>query len=337
MAGEIDPALMDEVHPALTANRTMGSLASIAASRVARYLGAGGPSFAICDEQAGGLRSLALAVESLKNGEIDRAMVGEVSLGADDRIAENWDGASAIVLKRAEDASRDGDRIYMMVDDVEVLDEDSTSSGRAGTLFDLVETCSRWESGIGGSMNRQTFLIRDRAIGPFEFSIDGSNPAGYQLSVTCVEAPDKYERLCSTPALADRSECLFLLSGASPNDLLAELRRLNAIEGERSPGSPGPDNTSPTGRLRGSARRWWQTRKRDGRLGLAFVAASFDELQELIALAESHLRERPNESIADRIYYSPNPLRGDIAFVYPGSGNHFAGMGRELGAAFPHV
>ena len=53
MAGEIDESLKDQVHPALTANRTMGSLASIAASRVARFLGAGGPSFAVCDEEAG--------------------------------------------------------------------------------------------------------------------------------------------------------------------------------------------------------------------------------------------------------------------------------------------
>ncbi len=315
---------MDAVHPALTANRTMGSLASIAASRVARFLGAGGPSFAVCDEEAGGLRSIALATEALRKGEIDRALVGEVALDSDPRIGGDWDRASAIVLKRLDDAERDGDRVYLVVEGVETLSDEQSTACRAGKLLDLVDICSRFESGIGGSTGRPVFALRDRADGRFQCNIEGSNPAGFGLSVTCTEPPGKYERPCPTPPLAGRPDGLFLLSGDSPSDLLAELLALNAI-------ADGPPNEV--------ARRWWQSRRTRaaGQLGISFVAESSAELRQLIGLAESRLRERPNVSIADRLYYSPSPLRGDIAFVYPGSGNHFAGMGRDLGVAFPHV
>ena len=70
----------------------MGSLASIAASRVARFLAAGGPSFAVCDEEAGGLRAIALAVEALRNGEIDRALAGAVEFASDPalRRLDGW-------------------------------------------------------------------------------------------------------------------------------------------------------------------------------------------------------------------------------------------------------
>jgi acyl transferase domain-containing protein/3-hydroxymyristoyl/3-hydroxydecanoyl-(acyl carrier protein) dehydratase len=324
LAGEIDPSLMDAVHPALTANRTMGSLASIAASRVARFAGAGGPSFAVCDEQAGGLRSVALAVEALRKGEIDRALVGEVAFNSDSRIGGATDGASAIVLRRLADAERDGDRVYMTVQDVRNLDEGPDGRGAFSGLANLVIGCSRFEASIGGSEDRRAFLIRDRADGAFQFIHDAMNPAGFGLTVTCVEAPGKYDRPCATTALAGRPDGLFMLTGDSTATLFAELGELRRI----ADGSPNR-----------VARRWWQSHrsKLAGRLGLAFVAESLAELRQLIDLAESRLRERPGESIADRFFYSPNPLHGEVAFVYPGSGNHFSGMGRDLGVAFPHV
>src|SRR5207249_4968825 len=46
----------------------------------------------------------------------------------------------------------------------------------------------------------------------------------------------------------------------------------------------------------------------------------------------------PNPAARDRVFYSPNPIgKGKLAFVFPGSGNHFAGMGRDLGVRFPEI
>ena len=124
--------------------------------------------------------------------------------------------------------------------------------------------------------------------------------------------------------MAGRPDGLFTLTAESPGELRDELAALR----ELADGTPAR-----------TARRWWLARraKARGRLGLAFIAETPAELRQLISVTDAHLSERPHLPIADRIFYTPDPLNGDVAFVYPGSGNHFPGMGRELGLAFPHV
>src|SRR5207249_2334313 len=54
--------LREAVGPPLTANRTMGALGAVTASRVAREFHIGGPSFTLSCEENSGLRALAVAV-----------------------------------------------------------------------------------------------------------------------------------------------------------------------------------------------------------------------------------------------------------------------------------
>jgi PfaB family protein len=133
-------ALREAAGPPLTANRTMGALGSVIASRIAREFRVGGPSFTLSNEEGSGIRALETAVRLLHAREIDRALVGAVDLAGDLRAVlghharrplsgsgrgvpfdENADGsiigegATAVVLKRLEDARRDGDRIYAVV------------------------------------------------------------------------------------------------------------------------------------------------------------------------------------------------------------------------------
>ena len=133
-------ALQDAATPPLTANRTMGALGNIVASRIAREFRCGGPSFTLSCEETSGLRSLATAVRLLQGGEINRAVVGAVDLAGDlravlghhdrrplsatgtsipfDAAADGsimGEGAAAVVLKRLEDAIQDGDRIYATI------------------------------------------------------------------------------------------------------------------------------------------------------------------------------------------------------------------------------
>ena len=117
--------LRESFGPALSANRTMGALGSIVASRVAREFRLGGPSFTVSAEEASGLRALDVACRMLRRGELDEAIVGAVDLPGDLRasIAEESlhpstvlaDGAAVAILKRLDDAVRDGDRIYAVV------------------------------------------------------------------------------------------------------------------------------------------------------------------------------------------------------------------------------
>ena len=192
-AGEIDEAVKDQVHPPLTANRTMGALGSVAASRIARFFAAGGPSFAVCDEEAGGLRALTLAANALRNGEIDRAIVGAVDFAADPRAGGTEDGAAAIVLKRLADAKRDGDRVYALVQDItaEVGEPaERPACGAATGLLEVVEACrdleaERYELPDG----RPAFWIHDRVDGPRRLAVDASNGGGFGLRVVLEEAP----------------------------------------------------------------------------------------------------------------------------------------------------
>ena len=132
--------LCDSLTPALNANRTIGGLGSIVASRVAREFGLGGPSYVISSEETSGLSALYAASRALEQGRIDCAIVGAVDLAGDvrslislestDGLAKPEDspsfgedlagmvpsdGAVALVLKRTEDAERDGDRVYAIV------------------------------------------------------------------------------------------------------------------------------------------------------------------------------------------------------------------------------
>ncbi|MCC7196460.1 MAG: hypothetical protein IT356_12975, partial [Gemmatimonadaceae bacterium] len=126
--------------PPLDATRTLGALGGIVASRIARELQLGGPSFGVASEDTSGLRALDVAVRALARGEVDVMLAGGVELGCDPRSADalarlrrlsdaaaptpyaaNGPGASvsegavAVVLKRLDDARRDGDRIYAVV------------------------------------------------------------------------------------------------------------------------------------------------------------------------------------------------------------------------------
>jgi len=133
-------ALRDAAGPALTANRTMGALGSVAASRIAREFSCGGPSFTISSAESSGIRALEAAVRALQNGELERAIVGAVDMAGDVRavlaahagrpfsssgVCKPFDtsadgtipgeGAAALVLKRVDDAIRDGDRVYAVI------------------------------------------------------------------------------------------------------------------------------------------------------------------------------------------------------------------------------
>jgi len=144
----------EEVGPPLTADRTMGSLGSIAASRIARVFRFGGPSFTICSEESSAGRAVDLAVRALRAKELDRAVVGGVDLAGDprsvlpreaDRSCVPGEGAAALVFKRLKDAVRDGDRVYAVIRGV-----GSSSSGTiaglapdaAGYASSLMRACS---------------------------------------------------------------------------------------------------------------------------------------------------------------------------------------------------
>ena len=144
----LPPELRDAAGPPLTASRTMGSLGSIVASRIAREFHLGGPSFTVSSEESSGLHALATAVRALQRGEIDQAVAGAVDLAGDVRavLATHQhrpfsssgracpfdagadgplpgEGAAAVILKRLDDAVRDGDTIHAIIKGIGIAGE----------------------------------------------------------------------------------------------------------------------------------------------------------------------------------------------------------------------
>ncbi|MGE3180058.1 MAG: beta-ketoacyl synthase N-terminal-like domain-containing protein [Phycisphaerae bacterium] len=78
-------ALREAVGPSLNAPRVLGSLGGIIASRIARELGCGGPSFVLSAGPHSGIDALDFAVNALRNNELDEAVVGTVDLCGDIR------------------------------------------------------------------------------------------------------------------------------------------------------------------------------------------------------------------------------------------------------------
>ena len=97
---------LDDIHPPLDAEHTLGNLVSLAASRVARDYQATGPSFVICADQVSGLAALECARRALQNRSIDIALVAGVDLDPEfrDNLPGAKPGAALVVLERLEDA-----------------------------------------------------------------------------------------------------------------------------------------------------------------------------------------------------------------------------------------
>ncbi|WP_304442343.1 beta-ketoacyl synthase N-terminal-like domain-containing protein, partial [Mycobacterium sp. E1747] len=128
MADEIDDpeqlaTARDRVVHGLTAAGVVGAMPNVVANRLNSQFDLRGPSFTVSREQLSGSTALELAARALRREEIDAAVVGAVDLscepvheaaarallGSDEQTP--GDAAVVLVLKRSEDARRDGDTV----------------------------------------------------------------------------------------------------------------------------------------------------------------------------------------------------------------------------------
>lgn len=271
---ELLRSMRDAFGPALNANRTMGALASIAASRIAREYAFGGPSFTISSEESSGISALRAAVNTLQNKDIDLALVGAVDLAGDIRSLMNTryskdsffcEGAGAVVLKRLEDAEKDGDRIYSVIGGIEVENK-GMQELEAGSEIKNQET------GFAGAASSFASLIKSILI--------------------------LYHRVI-----------------------------------------PGKE-------------QYWLTNKTDGRRFVAMNSSSVDGNVAKVMIEEYPLTQ--SDKTLDRQHMvesfnrrsgmlnpstatSKMKTMGKIAFVFPGSGNHYPEMGKEICYLFPEI
>ncbi len=401
-------ALADAAGPPLIANRTMGALGGIVASRLAREFRIGGSSFTLSSEETSGFKALEAAVRALQTGSVDQALVGAVDLAGDVRavLAAHearpdgqrgtpllGEGAAAFVLKRLEDAEADGDRVYAVIKGLgsatgggveatvptvrayelalgrayeesgidpstvsyiethgsgipcEDSAEKSALDRHFATLAERPATGSVKEAvGHTGAASGMASLaktalalynrvlpgparhwLRNRADGPRRAGVSGMSVDGNCCHVVLEEyESEEYQQpvggaTCATGAIGPATDALFAIEADDEAGLAAESRRLTDwLE-------PQPD--ADVQRL---AARWHHENPLEPskKLGLAVVAARGSDVRPLLQGVDE-----------TRVFQSKNPLanEGSLAFVYPGSGNHYHGMGRELALGFPQI
>ncbi len=116
----------DAVVGGLQAAGVVGTMPNMTANRLNHQLDLGGASASISSEELSGLTALGLAARALRAGELDAALVGAADLCCEpvheaavrELIGERapGDAAAVLVLKRLEDARRDGDRVFAVME-----------------------------------------------------------------------------------------------------------------------------------------------------------------------------------------------------------------------------
>ncbi len=348
--------LRDAFGPPLTANRVMGNLGGIVASRLGREFDVGGPCFTISCDEASGLRAFDTAVRDLQRGDIDQALVGSVDLRNDPRLQIRdssqppADGAVALILQRKADAERSNHRIYALVQEHPTLPVSTDPPpqleteparfdlGSNGQLLPMVQTAGslfhRFDS-LSHScwftdrqcLRQQRICSPDSAYGSIQWWLTECRQPETEQTARERRLPAKEHR----PAL-------FVVTGdtiAALQSAATALRQLTQDHESGATGSPGKTQ------LLSIACRWFQQQppQSEHRFAAAIVADTVSELQRQLQSLQTQLAAGVSQIRERGLSFTSEPLadQGQLAFVFPGSGNHFLGMGREFLAAFPEI
>lgn len=176
------------------------------------------------------------------------------------------------------------------------------------------------------------YWLKDAADGPRRAGVSALSISGSSHHIVLEEGPGRERPDELRQPLGLPAEGLFVVEAETPAELAQELERLIAVARDATGTSLAALSTG-----------WWRERGQNAgaALGLALIATS---REALVADARRAVElvgagERPSGREAERIFFNPEPLgpQGDVAFVYPGSGSHYRGMGRDHFVRWPHV
>ncbi len=270
----------------------------------------------------------------------------------------------ALVVKRLADAERDGDKIYAIIADVttgakggsrrsrddrrqfssareiESIERDLGNAGAALGLASVAKAALCLHRRIlpdEGTVKRPRFWMRNRAEGPRRArSVSPCDPES--LGGTAIRRQrrsslrngifEEHEESLVTaqrdfrPAMKQAG--LFAIEADDESGLAERFRELREMA------------ISFSGQnIDALARKWWQRHPNDPRLrlGKGILADSVSSLEHILDRSLVDLQKPDRRATTDIGRLAPKR----VAFVYPGLGNQFAGMGRDLAAFFPEV
>lgn len=326
----------------LTYGRVLGALGSLVASRVARELHCGGFGIAIAHGQQSGFDALATLVRAIADDELDTGIAGACDLptllptylaatmqrrqGGDLEPTRTADAAVAFVLKDAQLARTQGDRIYAWVDteaddkivlsnENEQLSLTTTSELNAGAATSMLTALDALAMLTDKYTASGQYWLRNRS--------EGQRCLTLSSSLRLIE-PSPREAIETRPMAKLGGRELLLLAAETRQDLAQQLQdpfshAISAPRWQRD-ASPWPfrisllaetDRPDLLASRLTAARRW---------------LSSFDAINDS-PVAHFYC--------AEGIACGASRRRARTALMYPGSGSWYPGMGRDLAAAFP--
>ena len=375
--------LRNAYHPPLTANRTMGALGGIVASRVAREFHFGGPSFTISADELSGLRALDAAGHAIESGELEMALVGAVDFASQLEVAvarqkwafneskETWPvynhGSVAMVLRPLEDAQRDGQKVLAiwngsdysssLATSASVVDQRSGPTpssenkkpsdekitaeslaptfgytGAASGLLGVWAGVKRLDRRITATRN---YWLHNRVEGPRQQLVTATSLSGETARVRLEGASAELTTENATVPLGLGHEPygVVLARGKSLADIIATIHSWQQV-----------DTSIFSSQLDFAAELWRSSKAAsDGEFSLAVVLSDKQKFSNQCEQALSLLTrttQNPEAWIAAQrlnIYWGNGTSKGELALLFPGSGQSYRGMGQPLAAAFPSV
>jgi acyl transferase domain-containing protein/3-hydroxymyristoyl/3-hydroxydecanoyl-(acyl carrier protein) dehydratase len=315
--------LRDSIVRPLDAPGVVGTMPNIVANRLNSQLDLAGPSLTVSAEEISGLRALEVAVRALRAGEVDAALVGAVDVSAEPahgRAAAAvlpascqpaGDAAVALVLKREEDALRDGNQVLATVDpaggDAELL---------LGSGPEAIGLTGRFGHAHAASgllhLAAATLACRYQVRPPIRTGHGAAPWLGASERLRAgIEIDALGEARCrigvvaptvARPLALERPRRVLAFCGADTQEVLSRLR-----------------NGVPS---------------RDGAVRLTIVAGTEEETQARIAAAREAL-SRGDRPDAEGVYYRTAPVGGELAFVFTGPAGAYRGMAGDLLMALP--
>ncbi|MCU0655141.1 MAG: polyketide synthase dehydratase domain-containing protein [Polyangiaceae bacterium] len=309
-------ASQDAFAPPLEAAGVLGTMPNIPANRLNSQFDCGGPSFTISSEELSGLEALRIAARALRHGEIDAALVGAADFSIElvheqalARIAPRTppagDAAVALVLRRLDDARRDGNPILAIVpgeapdqaQEQPSLQHRFGKAHAASALVDVVAAVTTLSHGSKPSTPARPWLP---SSAPHALQVSATALLGHrdQLTLTAPEQPQ--------PVAFRPPPRVLVFRGADRSSLLRQL--------DQGAGGQGP-------------------------AALALVASSGDELTALLDTSRQLLASGQPLPLSPvpGVFFREQPLDGKLGFVFGGPASIYPGMGRELVLAIPEL